>query len=41
MLNEISQTKSNTVRYHLQVESEKYNKLVNIAKKKKQTPVNL
>ena len=34
MLSEISQRKTNTVQYHLYVESKKYNKLVNITKKK-------
>ena len=35
MLSEISQTeKTNTLLYHLYVESKKYNKLVNITKKK-------
>ena len=34
MLNEISQTKTNTVCYHLYVESKKYNKLVNIIKQR-------
>ena len=34
MLSEISQRKTNTVWYHLCVESKKYNKLVNIRKKK-------
>ena len=34
VLSEISQTKTNTVCYHLHVESKKYNKLVNITKKK-------
>ena len=34
MLNERSQAKTDTVCYHLYVESKKYNKLVNIAKKK-------
>ena len=35
VLNEIRrQRKTNTVLYHLYVESEKYNKLVNITKKK-------
>ena len=34
MLSEISQRKTNTVRYHFYVESKKYNKLVNITKKK-------
>ena len=35
MLSEISQRKTNTVLYHsIQVESKKYNKLVNITKKK-------
>ena len=33
MLSEISQTKTNTIWYHLYVESKKYNKLVNITKK--------
>ena len=33
-LSEISQSKTNTVYYHLHVESKKYNKLVNIIKKK-------
>ena len=33
MLSEISQTKTNTV-YYFYVESKKYNKLVNITKKK-------
>ena len=30
MLNEISQIETNTVSYHLHVESKKYNKLLNI-----------
>ena len=34
MLNEISQTETSTVSYHLYVESKKYNKLVNMTKKK-------
>ena len=34
MLSEISQRKTDTVWYHLYVESKKYNKLVNIIKKK-------
>ena len=34
MLSEISQRKINTVWYHLYVESKKYNKVVNITKKK-------
>ena len=34
MLSEIIQRKINTVWYHLYVESKKYNKLVNITKKK-------
>ena len=34
MLSKISQRKRNTVCYHLYVESRKYNKLVNITKKK-------
>ena len=34
MLSEISQRKTNTVWYHLYVESKKYNKLVNIIKTK-------
>ena len=34
MLSEISQTKTNTVWYRLYVESKKYNKLVNIMRKK-------
>ena len=34
MLSEISQTKTNTVWYHLYVESKIYNKLVNIIRKK-------
>ena len=34
MLSEISQTKTNTVWYHLYVESKKYKKPVNITKKK-------
>ena len=34
MLSEISQRKTNTVWYHLYVESKKYNKLVNITKQK-------
>ena len=34
MLNERSQAKTDTVCYHLYVESKKYNKLVNIEKKK-------
>ena len=34
-LSEISQRKTNTVCYHLHVESKKYNKLVNITTKKK------
>ena len=34
MLSEISQTMTNTVWYCLHVESKKYNKLVNITKKK-------
>ena len=33
MLSEISQRKTNTVPYHLYVESKKYNKQVNITKK--------
>ena len=33
VLSEISQRKTNTVWYHLYVESKKYNKLVNIIKK--------
>ena len=33
MLSAISQIKTNTVWYHLYVESKKYNKLVNITKK--------
>ena len=33
MISEISQRKTNTVWYHLYVESEKYRKLVNITKK--------
>ena len=33
MLNEVSQTETNTVSYHLYVDSKKYNKLVNITKK--------
>ena len=32
MLSEISQTETNTVWYHLNVESKKYNKIVNIEK---------
>ena len=34
MLSEISQRKTNTVWYHLYVESKKYNRLVNMTKKK-------
>ena len=34
MLNEVSQRKTNTIRYHLYAESKKYSKLVNIAKNK-------
>ena len=34
ILSEISQRKTNTVWYHLHVESKKYNRLVNTAKKK-------
>ena len=34
ILREISQTKTNTIGYHLYVESKKCNKLVNITKKK-------
>ena len=34
ILNEISQIETNTVSYHLHVGSKKYNKLVNITKKK-------
>ena len=34
VLSEISQTKKNTVSYHLYVESKIYNKLVNITKQK-------
>ena len=34
MPSEISQTKTNTVRYHVYVESKKYNKLVNKINKK-------
>ena len=34
MLSELSQTKTNTVLYHLYVESKKYNKLVTIITKK-------
>ena len=34
MLSEISQRKTNTVWYQLHVESKKYNKLVNLRKKK-------
>ena len=34
ILSEISQTKTNTVWYHLYMESKKYNKLVNITKKR-------
>ena len=34
MLNEMSQKKTNTVSYQLYVESKKYNKLVNMTKKK-------
>ena len=34
MLSEISQRKTNTVWYHLYVESKKYNRLVNITKKR-------
>ena len=34
MLSEIGQTKTNTVQYPLYVESKKYNKLMNITKKK-------
>jgi len=34
ILKEIKQKKRNTVWYHLHVESKKYNKLVNITKKK-------
>ena len=34
MLNEISQTETSSVSYHLYVESKKYNKLVNMTKKK-------
>ena len=34
MLSEISQRKTNTVRYHLYVKSEKYKKSVNITKNK-------
>ena len=37
MLSEISQSKTNTVRYQLYVESKKYNNLVNITRKKQQT----
>ena len=33
MLSEITQTKTNTVWYHLYVESKKYNQIVNIAKR--------
>ena len=33
MLSEVSQTKTNTVWYHLYMESKKYNKLVNITEK--------
>ena len=34
MLSEITQRKTNTVCYHLYVKSKKYNKLVNVTKKK-------
>ena len=34
VLSEVSQTKTNTVWYHLYVESKEYNKLVNITRKK-------
>ena len=34
MLSEVSQRKTNTIRYHLHVESEKYNKIVNTTTKK-------
>ena len=35
MLSEISQKKTNIVWYHIYAEAKKYNKLVNIMKKKK------
>ena len=38
-LSEISQRKTNTVCYHLHVESKKYNKLVNITKKKRDSQI--
>ena len=34
ILSEVSQTKTNTLRHHLFLESKRYNKLVNITKKK-------
>ena len=34
MLNEISQRNENTIQYHLYLEHKKYNKLVNLTKKK-------
>ena len=39
MLSEISQRKTNTVWYHLYVESKKYNKLVNITKRSRPTDI--
>ena len=39
MLSEISQRKTNTVWYHLHVESKEYNKLVNITKKEADSQV--
>ena len=39
MLSEISQRKTDTIRYHLYVEAKKYNKVVNIKTKKAKSQI--